>query len=141
MHSLRSQEDSGDLGMCVAQHTAQNRVNYEMKPVQGFLQLVLKTSKDGDCTATLGNVLHCLTVLMKMKFCLIRSQKHFVFILCLLSVILPLCKQPGSVLSVIYLQVLEDCSWVSLEHSLHHTEQDLMTGFIACVAWVCLSFT
>lgn len=47
-HSLRPQEDSGDLRMCLAQRTAHNRVSYEMRPAQGFLQLVLKTSKDGD---------------------------------------------------------------------------------------------
>lgn len=26
--------------------------DYEMRPAQGFMQLVLKASKDGDCTTT-----------------------------------------------------------------------------------------
>lgn len=55
------------------------------QPAQCFIQLVLKTSKDGACTASLSNRHHCLPVFMGKLCLLISSPSLSCFDFCLLS--------------------------------------------------------
>lgn len=43
--------------------------------VKVLLSQVLKTSKDGDCTTSACNLLHCLTVIMGIVFPYIQSEQ------------------------------------------------------------------
>lgn len=62
--------------MSLVQPPAQSRVVYDIRPgcLRALSSLLLKTSKDGECTVSLGSYFHCSTVFTVEKFPFIQSE-------------------------------------------------------------------
>lgn len=71
---------------------------------QGFLQSVLKTSKNRDCTVFLGILYHCCTVSLGRKFSLCLESELVLFQLVPVVSHPATVTEPGFVLSVTCLQ-------------------------------------
>jgi len=102
---------------------------------KALLSQVLKTSKDGDCPTSPGNLLHCLTVLTGTIFPYIQSEALLLQLRSIIPCppIMHLCEVPASVFWLTTHYVWDNCCEVTLKPSLiqaEHTQLPylLLTG-------------
>lgn len=83
---LGSYDNSGWKGTQVVSSPISCSSKVGSEVAQGFIQSGPKSSKDGGCTASVGNLVHCCTVLMMKRFLLMSSVNHSCFKLCFMAV-------------------------------------------------------
>lgn len=83
----------GDLrqSSCLTRCSEEDWLWDQSRWLGALASLILKTSKDGDGTVFLGNLFHCLIILIEKKVFLIWSKNLCSFISHLLSLVLQSC--------------------------------------------------
>lgn len=132
-----------NLRRSLAQPAPQS-MSHEIRPAgQGFMLLILKAPKDGDCRTILGV---CLTSGLPLWWrCLgLYTVKPPLFQLVPIlfhSSTEPCSKQTDCVFPITWLQLLGLCSSVSPQPSLLQAGQNLIARCVVCVTQMCQIFT